>query len=177
MKKRLLLHVCCAPDATVPYQRLKDEYEVIAFFYNPNIHGEEEYQKRLHEVERLAKLWDFPLIVGEYNVEQWFSAVRGLEDEPEGGKRCEVCYSLRLEETAKLAKELGCEAFATVLTISPHKKAEKINAIGKEAGERHGIAYLESDFKKKDGFKESVRISRELNLYRQNYCGCRFSMR
>ena len=177
MKKKLLLHVCCAPDATVPYLRLRDGYEVVAFFYNPNIHPREEYEKRLNEAEKLAKLWDFPLIVGEYDAERWFSAVRGLEDEPEGGKRCEVCYALRLEESAKLAKELACDAFATTLTISPHKKAEKINALGREAGERHGVEYLESNFKKRDGFKESVRLSRELGLYRQRYCGCRYSMR
>ena len=175
--KRLLLHVCCAPDATVPYLRLKDEYRVVAFFYNPNIHPRKEYERRLREAQKLANLWGFALIVGEYDAERWFAAVQGLEEEPEGGRRCEVCYALRLEESARLARELGCEAFATTLTISPHKRAEKINALGREAASRYGVAYLESDFKKKEGFKESIRLSRELNLYRQNYCGCSYSMR
>ncbi len=174
---KLLLHVCCAPDATTPYQRLKDEHNLACFFYNPNIDEEEEYKKRLREAEKLSELWNFELIEGNYDVDNWRKAVEGLEAEPEGGKRCWICYRLRLEEAAKLAKKLGYDAFATTLTISPHKKAEKINAIGRAVAEKYGVSYLESDFKKKNGFKESVEWSKKLKLYRQNYCGCSFSRR
>ncbi len=175
--KKLLLHVCCAPDATVPYLRLKGDYEVVGFFYNPNIDEREEYNRRLDAMKKLSEAWNFPFIEGEYDVESWRKAVKGLEDLPEGDKRCLVCYRLRLEKTAEMAKKLGFDTFATTLTISPHKKADKINAIGRDVSDIYGVEYLESDFKKKDGFKESVRLSKELNLYRQNFCGCSFSRR
>ncbi len=174
---KLLLHACCAPDTTIPYHRLKNEHELTCLFYNPNIDEKDEYEKRRREVEKLSRLWDFELLELEYGVDKWKKAVEGLEQEPEGERRCWVCYRLRLEMTAKLAKKLGYDGFVTTLTISPHKKAEKINAIGKALADKYGIIYLESDFKKKDGFKESVEWSKKLRLYRQNYCGCNFSKR
>ncbi len=177
MRERILLHACCAPDLTVPYLRLKRHYEVVAFFYNPNIHYEGEYMLRLREAERLAGLWGFELIRGEYMPQDWFAAVRGLEGEPEGGERCRVCFRHRLERTARLASELGFRWFATTLTISPHKDVRAVNQEGERVGEAYGVRYLRTEFRKRDGFRESVRFSRLLRMYRQRYCGCVFSMR
>jgi predicted adenine nucleotide alpha hydrolase (AANH) superfamily ATPase len=172
---KLLLHICCAPDATHPVQILRDEYEIDAFFYNPNIHPEGEYEKRLEDIKRLCGGWSIPLHEGEYDKDLWLELTEEHKDEPEGGKRCEICYRMRLEETAKLAAEEGYDIFGAVLTISPHKDAKKINEIGHELGKKYGVTYLESDFKKHDGFKKSVELSKELGLYRQNYCGCVYS--
>lgn len=173
---RVLLHICCAPDATTPYLRL-GEHEVTCLFYNPNIDDSREYKLRLKEAEKLSSLWGIELVAPRHGFERWRSRVEGLEEEPEGGKRCLACYRLRLEETAKLARRRGYDAFATTLTISPHKQAEKINATGEELAKKYGIAYLASNFKKKDGFKESVEWSRKLGLHRQSFCGCSFSRR
>jgi predicted adenine nucleotide alpha hydrolase (AANH) superfamily ATPase len=176
-RMRLLLHVCCAPDLTHPFTLLREDYSVSAFFYNPNIHPEEEYYKRIGETRKLSKLWGIPLLEGEYNAEDWFNITAQYKNEPEGGKRCELCFKFRLEKTAQLAKEKGYSIFCTTLTISPHKNSNIINRLGKEIGEKYGIHYLESDFKKKDGFKKSVEISKKLGLYRQKYCGCIYSMK
>jgi predicted adenine nucleotide alpha hydrolase (AANH) superfamily ATPase len=173
---RLLLHICCAPDATHPLQVLKG-YEVDGFFYNPNIYPREEYEKRLEEMRRLSRLWKLRLYEGEYDQEKWFSLTEEYKGEPEGGRRCEACFRMRLERTAQLAKERGYDLFGVTLTISPHKNSDMINEVGKEIGEKYDIPFLEVDFKKKDGFKKSVELSRELGLYRQNYCGCKYSMR
>ncbi len=173
---KLLLHICCAPDATHPIQILNDDYELGAFFYNPNIHPRAEYAKRLDDMGVLAKKWGIALYEGEYDTGRWLSLTEEYKDEPEGGKRCETCYRMRLEETAKMARAEGYDLFGAVLTISPHKDARKINEIGMAVGEKYGIPFLESDFKKKDGFKKSVELSRSLGLYRQNYCGCVYSM-
>ena len=175
MSKRLLVHVCCAPDATVAFERLSGEWDVIGYFYNPNIHPSEEYAKRLTEFVQLGRAMGMETRQGEYVVDEWFEAIRGLENEPEKGKRCEVCYRFRMEETARLAKFEGFDAFATVLTVSPHKNAQKINATGQELSEKYGVSYLQTDLKKKDGFKRSVELSRQFGLYRQKYCGCQFS--
>jgi predicted adenine nucleotide alpha hydrolase (AANH) superfamily ATPase len=172
---KLLLHICCAPDATHPIQILKDNYELEAFFYNPNIHPGGEYARRLEDMRLLAKNWGIVLHEGEYDRDRWLDLAEEYRDEPEGGKRCEVCYGIRLEETAKFAEEEGYDLFGAVLTISPHKDARKINRIGREAGEKYGVPFLESDFKKKDGFKKSVEQSKSLGLYRQDYCGCIYS--
>ena len=173
---KLLLHICCAPDATHPIQILKDEYQIDTFFYNPNIHPKEEYKKRLEDMRALSKKWNVPLHEGEYDKDRWLELAERYKDEPEGGRRCEICYAMRLEEAAKMARDEEYDVFGAVLTISPHKDAEKINEMGHELGSRYGVPYLESDFKKHDGFKKSVELSKELELYRQNYCGCIYSM-
>ena len=175
MKSKILLQVCCAPDATVAVERLGEEYEVGVYFYNPNIHPVEEYLKRAEEMERLSTEIGVEIHMAPYDPEIWFEAVRGLQHEPEGGRRCEICFRMRLERTAKAARELGYDLFATVLTISPHKNADLINRIGEEIGKSTGIPYLPSNFKKKDGFKRSIELSRKYGLYRQDYCGCLFS--
>ncbi len=171
------MHACCAPCATHVVNVLREKYEVVAYFYNPNIHPESEYHLRLKNMIKLAEVYELPLIVGEYEVDRWFKKIKGYENEREGGKRCEKCFELRLEETAKLAKEIGASIFTTTLTISPHKNAKTINSIGKNLADKYKIKFLEADFKKKDGFKKSVEESKRLGLYRQNYCGCIFSKR
>jgi predicted adenine nucleotide alpha hydrolase (AANH) superfamily ATPase len=176
-KPGLLLHGCCAPCITAPLIRLISDYRVTVFFYNPNIHPDAEYRKRLEEVERLSKEWDFPLIEGRYDPETWEERTVGLENEPEGGARCLVCFRMRMEETCRAARELGMDTWTTTLTVSPHKPAAVIHRIGRALGEEAGVPFLEADFKKKDGFKISCELSRRENLYRQNYCGCRYSMR
>ncbi len=175
MDSKVLLHICCAPDATHSFLVLKERYNVSGYFYNPNIHPEREYKKRLEETRRLAKEWGFKLYEGRYNTEDWFRETKGLEGEPEGGRRCEVCYRIRLEKTAEFGKEMGFDSFTTTLTISPHKPAGVIHKIGEEIGKRYGIKFLKEDFKKRDGFKKSVELSKELGLYRQVYCGCEYS--
>ncbi len=177
MKGLLLLHVCCAPDATVGFERLGKDWKVVGYFFNPNIYPSEEYSKRLGEFMRLGCVIDVETRTGEYSDGEWFEAIKGLEDEPEGGMRCELCYQYRLRNTAELAKQGGFDAFATVLTVSPHKNAQKINDFGKALGEEFQVAYLPTDLKKQDGFKRSVELSKQNGLYRQNYCGCRFSWR
>jgi predicted adenine nucleotide alpha hydrolase (AANH) superfamily ATPase len=176
-QERICIHACCAPCATVPVRRLKADSRVHVFYYNPNVYPGEEYMKRKEEIVRLARRWNFTVTAGEYDPDRWFERVQGLEDEPERGRRCEICIRMRLEKTAEFAREGGCEAFATTLTLSPRKDAVMINRIGFEISERMQIPYLESDFKKKDGFKESLIISKEEGLYRQDYCGCKYSRR
>ncbi|MGC9100344.1 MAG: epoxyqueuosine reductase QueH [Caldisericum sp.] len=177
--EKVLLHICCAPDATYPVLLLKGlHFNVTGFFYNPNIHPKEEYEKRLEEVRKLSEYQNFPLIVGEYNDEvlrSWFHLVRGLEKEHEGGNRCYLCYKERLERTAKLAHDLGFDYFTTTITISPHKRSDWVFEIAHELENIYGVKFLEIDFKKKNGFKASVILSKYYGLYRQNYCGCIFS--
>ena len=176
---RLLLHVCCAPCSSYCLEYLSDYFAISVYFYNPNITAAQEYAYRLSEEERYISLRDFKnpvvMVVSEYNTRDFFDAVKGLEKEPEGGKRCEKCFRLRLEATAKKAKELGFDCFTTTLTISPLKNAALLNEIGFEMGEKYGVAWLPSDFKKREGYKRSIVLSKEYNLYRQNYCGCVFS--
>ncbi len=175
--EKLLFHICCAPDATVVAERLAPDYDITGYFYNPNIHPESEYRMRVDEMEELSLKIGLKLIVGPYDADNWYKLVRGLEDEPEGGARCEICFRMRMESTAKVARERGFDLFTTVLTVSPHKNAELINAIGTEAAEKYGVRFLPSNFKKKDGFKRSIELSKVYSLYRQNYCGCVYSMR
>ncbi len=175
MRKRLLLHICCAPDATIAPERLGKEYDVTAYFYNPNIHPEEEYRRRLEEMKRLAGLLHLPLAWGDYVPERWMERVTGLEDEPEGGRRCEACFEFRLHTVADFARRHGYDVFSSVLTVSPHKDADAINRIGSEIGRRAGIEFLALNLKKKGGFERSVALSRQYGVYRQNYCGCTFS--
>lgn len=179
--KRLLLHVCCAPCVLVPMERLNgQDFFVSLFFYNPNIHPEGEYEKRRSELEKFAGEGGMYTVridcfFGNYDKDHWFSLTKGLENEPEGGKRCEICYKMRMEETAKMAKERGFDAFAVSMTISPHKSADLINKIGRESAAQYGIEYIESDFKKRDGFKRSLELSKKYGFYRQSYCGCVWS--
>lgn len=174
-KPSMMLHCCCAPCMTHPIKKLEEDFHVTVFFFNPNIHPIEEYGQRRDETKHLAEKWGFPIIIGEYNKDDWFEMVKGCETEPEGGQRCEMCYHMRLEQTAQTAKEKGIDFFTTTLSISPHKKAAIINRIGKEIENVWDIKYYEVDFKKKDGFKISCQLSEEEGLYRQNYCGCIFS--
>lgn len=171
-KPRLLLHICCAPDATVAIERLASVFDITAFFYDPNIHPREEYDKRLAEMRKVAEANHIPLEAGPYEDARWFELAKDLMDEPERGKRCEVCFRMRLEATAAFARDAGIPAFATILTVSPHKDAMLVNRLGQEIGERLGVRYLVTDLKKKDGFKRSLELSREFGLYRQDYCGC-----
>lgn len=175
-KKKLLLHACCGPCSTHVIEILKDEYDLTLFFYNPNIYPKEEYLKRLDAVKKVSKDMSVPLIIEEYNPSIWENAVRGVEQETENGKRCEICFNLRLEATAEYAKKNNYDMFTTTLTISPYKNAETINTIGKSLEGEYGIEFLESDFKKDDGYKKSIELSNKLGLYRQKYCGCVYSM-
>jgi predicted adenine nucleotide alpha hydrolase (AANH) superfamily ATPase len=174
-KPRLLVHVCCAPDALFVFGVLKDGYEVTGFFSNSNIHPREEYDLRLDEARKVARLSGVPLIEDDYDPEGWMALTAKFKDEPEKGRRCDVCYAARLARTAGRAAREGFDAFATVMSLSPWKKAAVMNRIGRQFAARHGIAFLESDFKKKDGFKKSVDLSRAHGLYRQGYCGCVYS--
>ena len=175
-KDTVLLHICCAPCATSVIETLKnDGYEVIGYFYNPNIHPESEYQTRLNEFEKLASNMALQTIISTYTPEIWLEQTKGMEDEPEGGNRCKICYGLRLEHTAKTALGKGYKFFTTTLSVSPHKPVNIINSVGQGVGEKYGINFLPYDFKKKDGFKKSIELSKKYNLYRQTYCGCKYS--
>jgi predicted adenine nucleotide alpha hydrolase (AANH) superfamily ATPase len=175
--KKLLLHICCAPDATIGLERLTSGWDTQGYFYNPNIHPAQEFDKRLAAMDKLSVATGFPFLSGEYNPEEWMVMVEGLEEEPEKGRRCELCIRERMRRTAQEAKEGGFDAFAAVLTVSPHKDAAMINRLGEKAGLEYGVEYLPTDLKKLDGFKRSVQLSREMGIYRQDYCGCEFSKR
>ena len=179
MKPKLLLHSCCAPCSSAVIERLKPDFDVTVFYYNPNISPKQEYEDRKEELVRLIDEMGLSTQVtfleGAYQPEEFFAMAKGLEDLPEGGERCFRCYEMRLRESAKIAKEQGAEYFATTLTISPLKNAQKLNEIGERLAEEYGVKYLPSDFKKKNGYKRSVELSAQYELYRQNYCGCVFS--
>jgi predicted adenine nucleotide alpha hydrolase (AANH) superfamily ATPase len=174
-KPSILLHVCCAPCSTHVISILGREYDVACYFYNPNIQPEGEYLRRMETMREYAERLGVEFLPGEYDCEKWFELTRALKDEKEGGKRCEVCYRIRLEECARIASEKGYDVFATTLTIGPQKKAEVINRIGRDLAEVRGLRFLEEDFKKKDGFRHSVEMSKAENMYRQDYCGCIYS--
>lgn len=174
-KQKLLLHSCCAPCVTVPVERLRFDYEITCFFYNPNIHPTEEYLKRLEEINNLASQLNVEIIIHQYDSDRWFELTNGWEDEPEGGERCKICFGMRLQETAKYTKKHGFDVFSTTLSISPHKDAILINQIGEKLAEQYQIKFLVANFKKKDGYKLSIELSRKYDLYRQDYCGCVFS--
>ncbi len=176
--KRLLLHVCCAPCSTLSHRRLVDEgWDVTLVFYNPNLHPPEEHERRLEEARRYASEVALPFLVPRPDFAGWDEATRALADAPEGGERCEVCFAFRLNEVAKNAREGRFDAFASTLSVSPHKKPAFIDKAGTASAECHGVDYLATDFKKRGGFQESARLSREHGLYRQDYCGCRYSRR
>lgn len=182
-KKKLLLHSCCGPCSTSCIERLVNEYYITVFFYNPNITDLKEYEKRKETQIKFINSYNLKLedekkikyIEGEYNPSDYFDFVKGLENEKEGGKRCTECFKLRLHRTAEVAKDLNFDYFATTLTVSPHKNSPLISLIGNVISNELKIAYLDMDFKKKDGYKRSIELSKEYDLYRQNYCGCEFS--
>lgn len=172
----ILLHACCAICSAYPIKLLQEMgYEVIVYFFNPNIYPQAEYIKRLEAQKKLCENFGCELIVEEYEPKMFEIVSFGLEDEPEKGKRCTKCFELRLFQAAKKAKELSIKNFSTSIIISPHKNFELISKLGKTIAEKYGINYLDIDFKKKDGFLKSNQIAKELGLYRQNYCGCFYS--
>ncbi|HOO42120.1 MAG TPA: epoxyqueuosine reductase QueH [Bacteroidales bacterium] len=179
-RKKLLLHVCCGPCSTTALERLYPEYDITVFYYNPNTAPQKEYLLRRDEARRVTRDIfgsEIDFLEGEYCPDAFLEAVKGYENEPEGGRRCEICFRMRLEETARYARENGYSHFCTTLTLSPHKNAILINRIGEELTHKYkGLTYLPSDFKKRNGFGRSVEISKKYELYRQEYCGCIFSM-
>lgn len=176
---KLLLHSCCAPCSSYVTEYLSEYFDITLLYFNPNISPKSEYEKRIDEVKRLIK--EMPLkspvklIEGRYSPEEFFEMAKGMETLPEGKERCFKCYRLRLFEAAKTAKENGFDYFTSTLSISPHKNAEKLNLIGEELEKEFGVKYLYADFKKRNGYKRSIELSREYGLYRQNYCGCVYS--
>ncbi len=177
-KPTLLLHSCCAPCSTACLERLFPYFNITVFYFNPNITESKEYYIRLDEQKRfLQEVYGdkVKLIEGRYLSREFFDMAEGLEKEPEGGKRCYKCYEMRLNETAITAKRENFDYFCTTLSVSPHKNAEWINEIGNAIGEQYGVKFLPSDFKKQNGYKKSIDLSKEYNLYRQNYCGCIYS--
>jgi hypothetical protein len=176
MKKKLLLHTCCAPCSTHCVNELMKDYDVTMYFYNPNIHPFGEYAKRLENGKIVSRELGVPLIEAEYEPEEWLELIKGFEQEPEGGKRCKICFHMRLKQTAEYAKKNGFDAFTTTMTISPHKDANIINQLGEELSKKFGVEWVHSDFKKKDGFKKSIDLSKKMKLYRQGYCGCFYSV-
>lgn len=179
---RLLLHSCCAPCSSYVLEYLCSYFAITVFYYNPNISVSEEYRKRVEEQKRLIacyneeqKGYPIQIVEGDYRPEEFFQMAKGYETCPEGGERCFRCFEMRLRETAVQALKGGYDYFATTLTISPLKNALKINEIGESLAEELGIAWLPSDFKKKNGYKRSIELSTEYELYRQDYCGCAFS--
>mgnify|MGYP001028973322 FL=1 len=181
---RLFLHSCCAPCSSYVLEYLCRFFNITVFYYNPNISSAEEYRKRVAEQKRLIDIYNeegkgyqIRVVEGDYEPGRFLEEVRGLENCPEGGERCFRCYELRLRETAGRAAQGGYDYFCTTLSISPLKNARKLNEIGAALSEEYGVPWLPSDFKKRDGYKRSVALSAEYGLYRQNYCGCAFSMR
>ena len=177
----LLMHACCAPCSSACLERLGNYFDISILYYNPNITDKDEYLKRVEEIKKFISgfktKYPIKLIEGRYDPKEFFEIAKGLEDEPERGKRCFKCYRLRLEETAKVASEKEFDYFCTTLTLSPYKNATWLNEIGEELNNNYNSTYLYSDFKKKNGYKRSIELSKEFDLYRQDYCGCVYSKR
>ena len=177
----LLMHACCAPCSSACLERIGNFFDISIFYYNPNITDKDEYDKRVEEIKKFISSfktkYPIKLIEGRYDPKEFFDIAKGLEDEPERGKRCYKCYKLRLEESAKVASDLDFDYFCTTLTLSPYKKVDWLNEIGSELDQKYKSTYLYSDFKKKNGYKRSIELSHEYNLYRQDYCGCVYSLR
>jgi predicted adenine nucleotide alpha hydrolase (AANH) superfamily ATPase len=186
-KKKILLHACCAPCTAGVYDRLKNDYKITLFWYNPNIYPKEEHDHRLTELLNFCDLKTVRILVGDYSWEEehnfWLKKIKRLENEPERGKRCEVCYKIRLEATAAIAtsaNEHHANTFDIIgaeLSISPYKEAEIVNQIGKKTAKKLGLEFLSADFKKNDGYKKACELSKKYNLCRQTYCGCEFSVK
>lgn len=183
----LFIHSCCAPCSSYVLEYLRQYFKITVFYYNPNISAEPEYMKRVEEQKRLIKAYNvqvldgmvqaYPIdiVEGDYIPQEFYDIAKGLEQCPEGGERCFACYELRLRKTAQMAAEQGFDYFATTLTISPLKNAAKLNEIGEQLAAKYSVAWLPSDFKKKNGYKRSIELSTEYDLYRQDYCGCIYS--
>lgn len=177
---KLLIHSCCAPCSSYCLEYLSEYFNITVLYYNPNIFPKEEYMYRMEELRRFIE--KFPakhpisLVETDYTPEDFYEIAKGLEQEPEGGKRCTLCYRLRLEYAAKVARELKADYFTTTLSISPLKDSRRLNTIGEELGQIYEVPYLLSDFKKRNGYKRSVELSKEYDMYRQNFCGCVYSM-
>lgn len=176
---RLLIHSCCGPCSSYVLEYLSNYFDITIFYYNPNIFPEDEYNRRAREQEDLIKAMPLKnqvsFVKGVYEPKKYYELIKGHENDPEGGERCFICYHMRLEEAAKMAKEGGYDYFTTTLTISPHKNAGKLNEIGEEVGRLYETAFLPSDFKKRNGYKRSIELSKDYDLYRQDYCGCVYS--
>lgn len=177
-KPSLLLHACCAPCSSAVLERIAKYFNITILYYNPNITQEEEYEKRLKEIENFVKkinIKNIKVLRGRYNPKEFFDIATGLEEEKERGKRCYKCYELRLEETAKIAEQKNFDYFTTTLSISPHKNSNWLNEIGQNLNKKYIPKYLYADFKKKNGYKRSIELSKKYHLYRQDYCGCIYS--
>ena len=183
-KKKLLLHACCGPCSSACLERLFPDWDITVFYFNPNITDGEEYRVRGEELKRFLAEWKpqgcdgasgIGFVPGRYDPQEYYTCVKGLEQEPEGGQRCRRCFQLRLEETAKTAKEQGFDSFDTTLTVSPYKNYDMIAEIGRALEKQYGVAYAAGNYKKQDGYRRSIELSREYGLYRQDYCGCEFS--
>lgn len=176
---RLFLHSCCAPCSSYTLEYLSNYFDITVYYFNPNISPKEEFDKRFAEQKRLINSLPaknpIKLVLGEYNYDDFLQIARGYENVAEGGERCFRCYRMRLESTARIAKKQCFDYFCTTLSISPLKNSQKINQIGYEVAQKYGIKWLPSDFKKREGYKRSIELSREYNLYRQSFCGCIFS--
>ncbi|PIR06811.1 MAG: hypothetical protein COV55_02465 [Candidatus Komeilibacteria bacterium CG11_big_fil_rev_8_21_14_0_20_36_20] len=177
MKPKLLLHTCCATCAIYVIEQLVQKFEVTVYFYGPNIHPRQEYNQRREEIKKYTKKIGLNFQEGEYDTALWFKKTKGLEQEPEKGRRCSVCFGLRLSSTAQKAQAEGYDAFASTLSISPHKDNKMISLIGSHLAEVFRLTFLDKDWKKQDGFKIANQLSQEENFYRQNYCGCVYSKR
>ena len=177
----LLLHSCCAPCSSYVLEYLSEYFRITVFYYNPNIYPEQEYAMRVKEqqefIRRFPAKYQISFTEGTYDTQRFYAIAKGLETIPEGGERCFRCYELRLREAGELARAQGFDYFTTTLSISPLKNAEKLNEIGQRIGEEFGVTYLQSDFKKKNGYKRSTELSKEYGMYRQDYCGCVYSYR
>ena len=177
-KKTILLHACCAPCSSAVLERIAEYFDITILYYNPNITEKEEYEKRLQELEKFVNeinLDNIKVMPGRYQPEEFFEMSKGLEQEKERGKRCYQCYKLRLEETAKIAEQQNFDFFTTTLSISPYKNSKWLNEIGADLDKKYQSTYLYADFKKKNGYKRSIELSKQYNLYRQDYCGCIYS--
>lgn len=174
-RKSVLLHTCCGPCSSACIERLREYLDVTVYYYNPNVEPMDEYLKRKETQIKLLEELDIPYIDADYDNDYYRASVKGLESEKEGGARCPVCFKIRLKRTAEVAKEHGFDYFCTSLTVSPHKNSDIINKIGHAIGEEVGIKFLYSDFKKREGYKRSIELSKEYDLYRQDYCGCLFA--
>ena len=175
-KPKMLLHACCAPCTTGVLYQLTNYFDVTILYYNPNIYPKEEYDLRYENLIQLSKLLNFKIIEFGYDEQKYLSLIKGYEDNKEGGERCHICYKFRLEETAKYAQTHNFDIFTTTLSVSPYKNALVLNNQGNELESKYNVKYFYSDFKKHDGYKNSIKFSKEYGLYRQDYCGCRFSL-
>lgn len=175
--EKILLHACCAVCMAYPIEILKENYEPVVFFCNPNIYPEEEYLRRRDELIRYCDEMGNKYIIDDYEPEKWRAFINGLEEEPEKGKRCDKCFQYRLEKSAQKAKELGIKVFTTTLSVSPHKVSKNIFNAGESSAKIYGLEFLAKDFKKQNGFLKTMEIAKKNNFYRQDYCGCEFSIR